>query len=134
MKKVKNSLIYPERVIERSLGKVPVSKELLDIHNRKRSSTFKFFLYITGIFSIIGIVGLVLRVLDGFDNMSAWSYYVTAAMFIFTTFMAAPMLSMATKVARGNWRRPISRMSEIFCISGMAGYCSLRQYFGFFLV
>ena len=59
MKKVKNSLIYPERVIERSLGKVPVSKELLDIHNRKRSSTFKFFLYITGFFSIIGIVGLI---------------------------------------------------------------------------
>ena len=121
MKKVKNSLIYPERVIERSLGKVPVSKELVDIHNRKRSSTFKFFLYITGFFSIIGIVGLVLRVIDGFDNMPVWSYYVTSAMFIFTTFMGAPMLSMATKVARGNWRRPISRMSEIFCISGMAG-------------
>ena len=71
MKEVENSLMQPERVIELSRGKVPVSKELLDIHNRKRSSAFKFYVYISGIFSIIGIVGLVVRVRDGGENMSA---------------------------------------------------------------
>ena len=121
MKKIKNNLIFTERVIERSLGKVPVNKESINIHNRKRGNTSNLFLYITAFLSVIGVVGIILRIMNGFDDMSAWSYYVTACMFIFTTFMGAPMFSMATKVARGNWRRPISRMSEIFCISGIAG-------------
>ena len=69
MKKIKNSLIYPEKVIERSLGKVPVSKELLNIHNQKRTSSFKFFFYITGLFSILGIVGMILRI-----SAFAWVY------------------------------------------------------------
>ena len=71
MKKIKNSLIYPERVIERSLGKVPVSKELLDIHNRKRSSTFKFFLYITGIFSIMSLMVRESMIPDVVDEIHA---------------------------------------------------------------
>jgi len=117
----KGKLVYPERIIERSLGKVPPSKDLIDKHLQERGNMYRTSLMLAAIFSVIGIVGIILKIINGFDNLSDWSVYVTACVFIFTTFMGAPMLSMATKVARGNWRRPVSRLSEIFCISGIAG-------------
>ena len=117
----KGKLVYPERVIEKSLGKVPPSKDLIDKHLQQRGKMFRTSLMLAAIFSVIGVLGIILKIINGFDNLSDWSVYVTACVFIFTTFMGAPMLSMATKVARGNWRRPVSRLSEIFCISGIAG-------------
>ena len=65
----KGKLIYPEKVIERSLGKVPPSKDLIDKHLHERGSMFRISLMLTAIFSVIGILGTIFKIINGFDNL-----------------------------------------------------------------
>ena len=87
-----------------------------DLQNKHLSSGTKFRLAII-IFSfllILGIVGFVLRLMDGVNSTSIWGYHAALFAFILTTAQAAPMVAIATRLAKGHWNRPITRASELF--------------------
>ena len=95
-----------------------VNRDLLDRH-RRTSSAFRPAVALLVILFLLGIVGLVLRISDGVSDRAVWGYYAALFSFILTTTQAAPMVAIATRLAKAHWRRPISRSAELFTVVGL---------------
>ena len=67
-----------------------VVHDLLDRHG-KTSTLFWRFVAALAVLSVLGVIGFVLRILDGVSDKSIWGYYVATFAFILTTAQAAPM-------------------------------------------
>ncbi len=92
-----------------------------DLQNKHRNIGRKFRVA-TLIFSfllLLGIVGFVLRLMDGVNNTAIWGYHAALFAFILTTAQAAPMVAIATRLVKGHWNRPITRASELFSVVGL---------------
>ena len=74
---------------------------------------------ILGVLFILGIIGFIIRVFDGVSDKAAWGYYAAVFSFAITTASAAPMVSIATRMAKAHWRRPISRAAELWTAAGL---------------
>lgn len=72
-----------------------------------------------GILLVLGIVGFVMRLTEGVDDRMVWAYYALMFSFMLTTASAAPMVAIATRMANGHWRRPISRVAELWSAAGL---------------
>ena len=72
-----------------------------------------------GILFLLGIIGFVMRLTDGVSDRMVWAYYAMMFGFILTTVSAAPMVSIATRMANAHWRRPISRVAELWSAAGL---------------
>lgn len=68
---------------------------------------------VTGILLVVGIVGLVLKVIMGTPS-TGWGWTAATFAFIMCTFVAAPLPAIATRLAKGDWRRPFTRPAETF--------------------
>ena len=95
-----------------------VTHDLLARH-RMASGTFRRVVFVLGVLFALGIVGFVLRLGDGFGSSRLWGYHAALFAFLLTTAQAAPMVSIATRLARSHWRRPISRSAELFAAVGI---------------
>ena len=95
-----------------------VGRDLLQRHERS-GSLFKRAVALFGVLFILGIVGFVMRLSDGIGDRAVWGYYAAVFAFILTTAQAAPMVAIATRLAKGHWRRPISRAAEIWTLVGL---------------
>ena len=84
--------------------------------------TTSLFWYLVAIFTTlftIGVVGFVLKVYEvGTDSPKNWGYYAALVSFVLTTFQSAPMAAIAPRIVKAHWRRPFSRIAEIFCVAG----------------
>lgn len=94
------------------------------IHNLlgKHSSTGDMFwraVTLFGVLFVLGIVGLVMRISDGVSDKAVWGYYAAVFAFILTTAQAAPMVAIATRLAKAHWRRPVSRAAELWTVVGL---------------
>ena len=77
-------------------------------------------LVVTGILFILGIVGFVARAADdGFNDISAWGYYLSVFSMVFMVTSGAPLAAVAFRFTKSHWRRPLSRVSELFAIAGI---------------
>ena len=65
---------------------------------------------------LLGVVGFVLR-LD--DDRTKWGYYAATFSFLFTTAQTAPLVSVALRLVKNHWRRPLARASELFAVVGV---------------
>ena len=95
-----------------------VTRDLLS----KYSHTGKMFRWAVlgfGILFVLGIIGFVIRLSDGVSDKSVWGYYAALFAFILTTAQAAPMIAIAPRIAKGHWRRSISRPAEIWSVVGL---------------
>ena len=93
-----------------------------DIANKTTSmpGKFKLGLAIAGVLAIVGIVGFILRMLtDGFSGHEAWGYYGAIFSYIFIITSSAPLVAVALRLTKSHWRRPISRISELFALVGV---------------
>ena len=73
-----------------------------------------------GLLLILGIIGFVARAVDdGFDEYAPWGYYAAIFSFIFMVTGAAPLAAVAFRFTKSHWRRPLSRVSEMFAILGV---------------
>jgi hypothetical protein len=93
-----------------------------EVAEKTKSSpqVFKMALVATGILFIIGIVGFIARAADdGFDDVSAWGYYLSVFSTVFMVTGAAPLVSVAFRLTKSHWRRPLSRVAELFAIVGI---------------
>ena len=72
-----------------------------------------------GVFTVLGIVGVVVRFTDGVGDTAVWGYYVAMFSFMITTASAAPMVAIAPRLTNGHWRRPLSRAAELWSVVGL---------------
>ena len=70
---------------------------------------------------ILGVVGFMLRLSDGFSDKALWGYHAAVFAFVLTTAQAAPMAAIAPRLAKAHWRRPISRAAELWTVVGLFG-------------
>ena len=92
-----------------------------DLLGKRRSvgRPFRVAVVVFGVLFVLGIVGFVLRLMDGVNSTSIWGYHAALFAFILTTAQAAPMVAIATRLAKGHWNRPITRASELFSVVGL---------------
>jgi len=67
----------------------------------------------------VGIVGFVIRLGDSFESRAPWGYYATVFGFLFSAAQAAPIAAFAPRLARGQWHRSMSRVSQVIAVTGL---------------
>jgi hypothetical protein len=72
-----------------------------------------------GALAVLGVVGFVMRLQDGFEDYTAWAYLAAAFGFVMTFSMSAPLVAVVPRLARGHWGRPISRIAELWAVVGL---------------
>ena len=73
-----------------------------------------------GLLFVLGIIGFVARAVDdGFDDYAPWGYYAAIFSFVFMVTGAAPLAAVAFRFTKSHWRRPLSRISEMFAVLGV---------------
>ena len=95
-----------------------VSADLLARHERT-GDMFWRVVAVLGILFVLGIIGFVMRMMDGFSDKAVWGYYAAMFAFILTTAQAAPMAAIAPRIAKAHWRRPFSRAAELWSLVGL---------------
>ena len=81
---------------------------------------FNMGLLVAGVLFVLGIVGFVARAAtDGFDDHAPWGYYMAVFSFVFMVTSAAPIAAVAFRFTKSHWRRPLSRISELFAVVGI---------------
>ena len=92
-----------------------------DLLGRLAHAGPRFWTVVTvlGILFVVGIVGVVLRLQGGLADRARWGYYAATFAFLLTAFQGAPIVSLATRMVKGHWRRPVARASELFAVAGV---------------
>ena len=81
---------------------------------------FKWALAVAGLFFVLGVIGFVARAMsDGFDDYTVWGYYATSFFFVFMVTSAAPLAAVTFRFTKSHWRRPLTRVSELFAVVGV---------------
>ena len=75
---------------------------------------YRTALILSGALFALGIVGFVIRALEGFDDRSIWGYYAATMVWLLTTAGAAPLSAFAFRMTKANWRKPMVRAAEIW--------------------
>lgn len=82
---------------------------------RAAGSTYRLLLIITAILGVVGVVALIAGpVLSGWGERQPWTYVAVTFGFLMSTVGAAPCVSVATRLVRGHWRRPVNRLAELW--------------------
>ena len=83
-------------------------------------SAFKLGLLVSGVLAVFGVIGFILRLsTDGFSTHGPWGYYAAIFSFVFLVTSSAPLVAVAFRITKSHWRRPISRISELFALLGV---------------
>ncbi len=85
----------------------------------KAGAVFKVAVAVFGALLVVGIVGMILRLVDGVSDTARWGYTAAVLSFLLTTASAAPMVAIAPRIAKGHWRRIISRPAELWSVAGL---------------
>ena len=95
-----------------------VNRDLLDTHQRT-SDMYWRAVALCGVLFLLGVIGFIMRLSGGFSDKAVWGYYAAIFAFILTTAQAAPMVAIVPRLAKGHWRRPISRAAELWTLVGL---------------
>ncbi len=68
--------------------------------------------------SLLGLGGLIWKVVTGADR-TTWGYAAGVATFLLSTTQMAPIVAMATRLAKGHWGRPIRRATVLWTAAGL---------------
>ncbi|MDE2860588.1 MAG: hypothetical protein OYI31_07910 [Chloroflexota bacterium] len=80
---------------------------------------------LAGLFAL-GVIGFILLLTQhGVDNRREWGYFATAFAYIFVTAQSAVLVSVALRMAKAHWRRPLARISEMFAAVGLFNFLLL---------
>ena len=92
-----------------------VTRDVIE-KTRSRGSTYWGIVGVLAVLLVVGIVGLAMRL---GSETTKLGYYAATFSFLFTTTQTAPLVSVAFRLAKNHWRRPIARASELFAIVGL---------------
>lgn len=83
-------------------------------------SGYKLALAAAGILTVLGILGFIIKLSGGgFAAPGPWGYYAGVFSFIFMVTGAAPLAACAFRFTKSHWRRPVSRVAELFAVIGV---------------
>ncbi|MEK7814772.1 MAG: hypothetical protein AAB291_02510 [Chloroflexota bacterium] len=81
---------------------------------------FTIAVAVAGVLLVLGVIGFVVRAVgDGFGAHGPWGYYMAIFSFLFMVGGAAPLVALAFRFTKSHWRRPLSRVSELFAVVGV---------------
>jgi molybdopterin-containing oxidoreductase family membrane subunit len=84
------------------------------------AAKYRMALTITGVLLLVGVIGFIRRAtLDGFDAPGPWGYYAAVFSYLFMISGAAPLVAVGFRFTKSHWRRPLSRVSELFSVLGV---------------
>ena len=85
------------------------------------TKNYKLVVAVLGSVFAIGIIALILRFLDGFgvSERAQWGYYSAMFAFLLITAGSAPLVAVALRWTKNHWRRPFSRVSELYAAVGL---------------
>ena len=87
---------------------------------RAMPQPFAVALAVSGILFILGIIGFVARAADdGFGEIAPWGYYMAIFSMIFMVTSGAPLVAVAFRFTKSHWRRPLTRVAELFSVVGI---------------
>ena len=83
-------------------------------------SAFKLGMAVAGAFLVLGLVGSLVRAAsDGFGAHGPWGYYAAGFFFVFMITSGAPLAAVTFRFTKSHWRRPLTRVSELFAAVGV---------------
>ncbi|MCX6024080.1 MAG: hypothetical protein NTZ05_20580, partial [Chloroflexi bacterium] len=74
-------------------------------------------LAVAGGLALLGLVGAGMRIAGGFGDRAAWGYYAAVVAWLLATGCSAPIAVIVTRLTRGDWRRPFTRIGDIYAIT-----------------
>ena len=95
------------------------TKSLVSTTKQEMGGKFKIVFGIFAALSIMGILSLVIKITQGFDDKSSWGYYSAIVSLLFGVFGTAPMVAIAPMIAKADWQRPIARIANMFTAAGL---------------
>ena len=104
---------------EPTIFEMDPSEVTRDVISRTRSKGSRYWGIVgaLGLLLALGVVGLVMRLNEG--DTTKLGYLAATFSFLFTTTQTAPLVSIAFRLVKNHWRRPIARASELFAIVGL---------------
>src|SRR5581483_605341 len=74
---------------------------------------------VLAILALAGAVRLVLMAMAGPEPRTNWGYAVAILAYLLSTAQAAPILSFASRFAKGYWAIPLRRVADLLGLSGI---------------
>ena len=96
------------------------TKSLVSTTKQEMGGKFKIVFGIFAALSIMGILSLIIKITQGFDDKSSWGYYSAIVSLLFGVFGTAPMVAIAPMIAKADWHRPIARIANMFTAAGLS--------------
>ena len=69
--------------------------------------------------TLLGVIGVIIRISGGFEDRAAWGYHVGTMSFILATFAATPIVSAGLRLTKAHFRRPLTRIAELNALAGI---------------
>ena len=86
----------------------------------RRCRPYTIALLAAALLAGLGVVGFVIRLsADGLGDYNAWGYYMAGFSFVFMVTSGAPLATAAFRFTKSHWRRPLSRVAELFAVVGV---------------
>ena len=90
------------------------------IHEARRiGPRMRTLIIVLGLLFVLAFVGAGMRLVNGTDDHTAWRYYAVCYFFVFSITASIPLASIGLRLARAQWRRPTSRLAEMFTLAGV---------------
>ncbi len=87
---------------------------------RAMPTGFRRAVAVSGVLFALGVIGFIARaVSDGFSDYMPWGYFAAMFFFVFMVTGTAPLAAVAFRFTKSHWRRPLTRVSELFAVVGV---------------
>ncbi|MDA0988371.1 MAG: hypothetical protein O2783_04445 [Chloroflexi bacterium] len=111
----------PHHPVQASYLRMTAQEITQDVIQRHESPGRQFWMVTSVLAGLLGlgIIGFIILLSKGFEDRNAWGYYATTFAYIFTAAQSAVLISVALRMVKAHWRRPIARISELFAAVGL---------------
>ena len=98
-----------------------ITKDVLERHENP-GRAFRNVSLLMGGLVLLGVVGVIMLLSEGFDDRNTWGYHAVIFAYIFTVAQSAVLISIALRMVKSHWRRPLARISEMFAAVGLFNF------------
>jgi len=98
-----------------------LTQDVLQRHESAGRQFWTVAAVLGGLFGL-GVIGFILLLSEGFDDRNVWGYYATTFAYIFIVAQSAVLISVALRMAKAHWRRPLARISVLFAVVGLFNF------------
>lgn len=95
-----------------------IGRDLVNLHVSNVERSKRLVMILGGLF-LVGVLGFVLKALDGFDNRAEWAYYSLVVAYLLITAQTVPLVAVALRMTKAHFRRPFTRAAELFAAVGL---------------